>query len=60
MYFRSLKLRWNFVNGTLSPTNFNIVKRPRRQDWQGELIETGAFYISRVELIKQGILQNNK
>ncbi|XP_013143704.1 PREDICTED: N-acylneuraminate cytidylyltransferase [Papilio polytes] len=56
---RSFKLRWNFMNGTLSPTNFNIVKRPRRQDWQGELIETGAFYISRVELIKQGILQNN-
>ncbi|XP_045535783.1 N-acylneuraminate cytidylyltransferase A [Papilio machaon] len=56
---RSFKLRWNFVNGKLIPKNFDSVRRPRRQDWHGELIETGAFYISRVELIKQGLLQNN-
>ncbi|KPJ02604.1 N-acylneuraminate cytidylyltransferase [Papilio xuthus] len=57
---RSFKLRWNFVNGKLIPKNFDSVRRPRRQDWHGELIETGAFYISRVELIQQGLLQNNK
>ncbi|CAG5051772.1 unnamed protein product [Parnassius apollo] len=37
---------------------FSVISRPRRQDWNGELIETGAFYVSRVEIIKQGFLQN--
>ncbi|CAK1595814.1 unnamed protein product [Parnassius mnemosyne] len=55
---RSYKLRWKFMNGSLIPINFNYDSRPRRQDWNGELIETGAFYISRVEIIKQGLLQN--
>ncbi|CAH2037977.1 unnamed protein product, partial [Iphiclides podalirius] len=55
---RSYKLRWKIVNGSLIPINFNYKRRPRRQDWEGDLIETGAFYVSRVELIKQGLLQN--
>ena len=27
-------------------TNYDPLKRPRRQDWDGELIENGAFYFT--------------
>lgn len=37
----------------LKAVNFDVKKRPRRQDWQGELIETGMFYFARRELIEQ-------
>lgn len=33
--------------------NYDIYKRPRRQDFEGTLIENGAFYISSVEAIKK-------
>ena len=33
--------------------NYDIYNRPRRQDFQGTLIENGAFYISAVSSIKQ-------
>lgn len=36
---------WN-ENGT--PANYDYQKRPRRQDFNGELMENGAFYISTV------------
>jgi CMP-N-acetylneuraminic acid synthetase len=26
--------------------NYNYKNRPRRQDWEGYLVENGAFYIS--------------
>jgi len=32
-------------NGTVTAKNYDPVRRPRRQDWQGELVENGAFYI---------------
>ena len=28
------------------PVNYNYKNRPRRQDWEGYLVENGAFYIS--------------
>lgn len=28
------------------PLNYNYLKRPRRQDWDGYLVENGAFYIN--------------
>ena len=28
------------------PINYNYKKRPRRQDWEGYLVENGAFYIN--------------
>lgn len=31
--------------------NYNYKKRPRRQDFEGELMENGAFYINRVKNI---------
>ncbi|KAL0892751.1 hypothetical protein ABMA27_014460 [Loxostege sticticalis] len=56
---RSYKLRWHQHGNTFSPINFDIHARPRRQDWNGNLIETGAFYISRRHLIENGLFQNN-
>eukprot|EP00929_Paragymnodinium_shiwhaense_P044118 TRINITY_DN22632_c0_g1_i3.p1 TRINITY_DN22632_c0_g1~~TRINITY_DN22632_c0_g1_i3.p1 ORF type:complete len:143 (-),score=41.22 TRINITY_DN22632_c0_g1_i3:86-514(-) len=34
------------ATGLAEAKNYNPVKRPRRQDWQGELIENGAFYFT--------------
>ena len=35
------------------PINYDVNNRPRRQDFQGTLIENGAFYISSVVAIKE-------
>ncbi|OUV76479.1 MAG: acylneuraminate cytidylyltransferase [Flavobacteriales bacterium TMED123] len=35
------------------PINYDIFNRPRRQDFQGSLVENGAFYISSVKDIKK-------
>lgn len=32
-------------------TNYNVYKRPRRQDFDGLFLENGAFYISNIETI---------
>ena len=34
------------------PLNYDVYNRPRRQDYKGDLIENGAFYISSVENIQ--------
>uniref|UniRef100_A0A3Q4FYJ4 N-acylneuraminate cytidylyltransferase n=1 Tax=Neolamprologus brichardi TaxID=32507 RepID=A0A3Q4FYJ4_NEOBR len=40
------------------PFNLDPAKRPRRQDWPGELCENGSFYFAKKELIKkEGHLQ---
>lgn len=44
----------------LIPLNFNPKSRPRRQDWNGELVETGMFYFAKRKLIEDGLLQNNR
>lgn len=41
---------WN-RNGT--PVNYDYMKRPRRQDYEGILIENGSFYINSVGNILQ-------
>ncbi|XP_055309383.1 N-acylneuraminate cytidylyltransferase isoform X2 [Sitodiplosis mosellana] len=59
---RSWKLRWQQVanSNRLKAINFDPKKRPRRQDWAGELIETGMFYFMRRNLVEnQGLLQND-
>jgi len=33
--------------------NYDPVHRPRRQDWKGTLVENGAFYITRREILEQ-------
>lgn len=61
LYFRSWQLRWQQVVNQLLPINFDRENRPRRQDWRGELIETGMFYFSRRKLIEQmGVFQNER
>lgn len=45
----------------LKSMNFDPKNRPRRQDWSGELIESGMFYFARRHLIEdQGLLQNDR
>jgi CMP-N-acetylneuraminic acid synthetase len=36
------------------PINYDPAKRPLRQQWNGTLMENGAFYISTVERLKAG------
>jgi len=43
--------RFSWKNG--KALNYDIYNRPRRQDFDGTLIENGAFYISSVEAIKE-------
>lgn len=39
--------------GLVSPTNYDVYHRPRRQEFDGYLVENGAFYItSRTALLK--------
>jgi N-acylneuraminate cytidylyltransferase len=40
--------------------NFDPHCRPKRQDWNGELVENGAFYLSSVQLLRQGLIQGGK
>lgn len=40
--------------------NFDPGRRPRRQDWAGELVENGAFYFSAVHLLKRGVFQGGR
>lgn len=63
LFHRSFKLRWQEVphSNWIKAVNFDPKKRPRRQDWHGELIETGMFYFTRRHLIEtDGILQNER
>lgn len=51
---RQKRFHWgNDENGFAHPTNYDVFHRPRRQDFDGYLVENGAFYISSKEdLIK--------
>lgn len=55
---RSFKLRWKVEGDLLKPINFNVTHRPRRQDWDGELIEAGMFYLAPRWLLEKGLFQN--
>lgn len=47
---RTKRFFWNDQN---SPINYDSESRPRRQDFQGLLMENGAFYINSVGNIKK-------
>ncbi|XP_058060734.1 N-acylneuraminate cytidylyltransferase A [Anopheles bellator] len=60
---RSYKLRWRKMDlsGLLEPLNFDPKARPRRQDWTGELVETGMFYFTNRRLVmEEGTFQNER
>jgi len=42
------------------PLNFDQGKRPRRQDWSGELVENGMFYFVRRQIVVDGLLQGKR
>lgn len=42
---RTFRFFWN-NDGT--PKNYDYTRRPRRQDFEGDMMENGAFYISKV------------
>lgn len=41
---------WRQENMEVVPTNYDYQNRPRRQDFEGELVENGAFYITKHSL----------
>lgn len=43
---RQHKFLWEQNNNGAVPMNYNPKKRPRRQEWDGLLIENGAFFIT--------------
>ncbi len=51
---RQKRFHWNNdENGYAYPTNYDVFQRPRRQEFDGYLVENGAFYIcSKVDLVK--------
>lgn len=50
---RQKRFIWEEKNKTAKPVNYNPLYRPRRQEWEGFLVENGAFYItSRGNLLK--------
>ena len=47
---RQKRFHWeNDENGYAYPTNYDVYKRQRRQEFDGYLVENGAFYISSKE-----------
>lgn len=59
---RSYKLRWQWQNphNRMAALNFNPKHRPRRQDWNGELVEAGMFYMATRQLLEGGAFQNDR
>jgi len=59
---RTHSFRWQEVTAeeTTKPLNLDIENRPRRQDWPGELIESGSFYFSTRQLVMSGVLQGGR
>lgn len=51
---RQKRFNWKVdVNGIASPVNYDVYHRPRRQEFDGYLVENGAFYItSKANLLK--------
>lgn len=51
---RQKRFHWeNDENGFAHPTNYDVFNRPRRQEFDGYLVENGAFYItSKNNLLK--------
>lgn len=48
---KQYRFLWKKDNNLVSPQNYDIFNRPRRQDFDGFLMENGAFYITSKELL---------
>ena len=46
---RSKRFFWN--EESISPLNYDYLRRPRRQDFNGLLMENGSFYITRKNIL---------
>lgn len=46
--------------GEIRAVNFDPHCRPKRQDWDGDLVENGAFYFSTAQLLRRGLIQGGK
>jgi len=40
--------------------NFEPSNRPSRQQWSGEYVETGMFYMFKASAVEKGLLQSKK
>jgi len=40
-------------NGQAQAKNYNPLRRPRRQEWNGELVENGAFYFTKKHVLEK-------
>lgn len=54
---RQKRFIWKINNeGLVEPVNYSPEKRPRRQDYEGFLVENGAFYITKTDqFIRTGV-----
>ncbi|MBY9077598.1 acylneuraminate cytidylyltransferase [Paenibacillus sp. HN-1] len=47
------RFQWKEEGGSFVPVNYNPQERPRRQEWDGYLVENGSFYLTeRSKLIE--------
>lgn len=53
-FVRQKRFNWEYTQaGNVVPTNYDVFHRPRRQDFDGYLVENGAFYItSKTDLLR--------
>lgn len=58
-HFRWQEIKKGEATST-TPLNLDPSRRPRRQDWDGELCENGSFYFATKDLVTQGLLQGGK
>lgn len=55
---RQKRFHWDIdEDGFAHPTNYDVFRRPRRQEFEGYLVENGAFYITSKERL---ILSQNR
>ncbi|KAL7857691.1 hypothetical protein AOLI_G00177930 [Acnodon oligacanthus] len=61
---RRHQFRWSEVKKeegkSPTPLNLNTAKRPRRQDWPGEICENGSFYFTKREILEKGLQQGGR
>lgn len=53
-FVRQKRFNWVYTEyGNVEPTNYDVFHRPRRQQFNGYLVENGAFYItSKADLLR--------